>query len=105
MGGRDETEHKEVLQQEITESNLTERNASLGKNEFKVRAIIECGVPENKEAVRNFLGMAGYVDSFFKKLWSDSITAVPANQRRNEISLGAAKRSSKDREKVQWNIK
>ncbi|KAL9986101.1 hypothetical protein ACROYT_G000181 [Oculina patagonica] len=104
MGGRDETEHKEVLQQEITESNLTERNASLGKNEFKVRAINECGVPENKEAVRNFLGMAGYVDSFFKKLWSDSITAVPANQRRNEISLGAARRSSKDREKVKAKV-
>ena len=30
----------------------------------KVRAIKECGAPESKEAVRSFLGMAGYLDSF-----------------------------------------
>ena len=32
----------------------------------KVRAVIECGVPENKEAVRSFLGMAGYLDNFIE---------------------------------------
>ena len=32
----------------------------------KVRAVKECGVPENKEAVRSFLGMAGYLDNFIQ---------------------------------------
>ena len=32
----------------------------------KVRAIEECGVPGNKGAVRNFLGMASYLDNFIK---------------------------------------
>ena len=32
----------------------------------KVRPVKECGVPENKEAVRSFLGMAGYLDNFIK---------------------------------------
>lgn len=32
----------------------------------KVRAVRECGVPESKEAVRSFLGMAGYLDTFIK---------------------------------------
>ena len=30
----------------------------------KVRAVKECGVPEDKEAARSFLGMAGYLDNF-----------------------------------------
>lgn len=32
----------------------------------KVRAVRECGVPESKETVRSFLGMAGYLDTFIK---------------------------------------
>ena len=34
--------------------------------ETKVRAIKECGVPENKEAVQSFLVMADYLDNFIK---------------------------------------
>jgi len=30
------------------------------------RAVKECGVPENKDAVQSFLGMAGYLDNFIK---------------------------------------
>ena len=32
----------------------------------KVTAIKECATSENKEAVRKFLGMTGYLDSFIK---------------------------------------
>ena len=32
----------------------------------KVRAVKECEVPENKEAVQSFLGTVGYLDSFIK---------------------------------------
>ena len=32
----------------------------------KVRAVKECGVPENKKAVRSFLGMAGYLNNFIQ---------------------------------------
>ena len=32
----------------------------------KVRAVKVCGVAKNKEAVRSFLGMTGYVDNFTK---------------------------------------
>ena len=50
----------------------------------KVRAVKECGVPERKEAVRSFLGMAGYLGSFMhQELCSHSDTAVPANQKKN----------------------
>ena len=64
--------------------HLTEKKCQFGKEQIeffghvftkdglkpspdKVRAIKECATPENKEAVRSFLGMAGYlVDSFIK---------------------------------------
>ena len=59
------------------ESHLTESNVNLERNKLsssdmfspspdKVRAIKECGMPENKEAVRSFLGMAGYLDNFIQ---------------------------------------
>ena len=38
----------------------------LNSSPDKVRAVKECGVPENKEAVRGFLGMAGYLDNFIQ---------------------------------------
>ena len=36
------------------------------KDGLKPSPVKECGVPGNKEAVRNFLGMASYLDNFIK---------------------------------------
>ena len=43
----------------------------------KVRAVKECGVPENKEAVRSFLGMAGYLNNFIQ---NNAAIATPLYQ-------------------------
>ena len=32
----------------------------------KVRAVKECEVPENKETIQSFLGIAGYLDNFIQ---------------------------------------
>jgi len=88
MGGRDETEHKEVLKTVLQRAR--DRGITFNRDKYqfgkerieffghvftkgglrplpdKVRAIKECGVPESKEAVRNFLGRASYLDSFIK---------------------------------------
>ena len=86
LGGRDEAEHKEVLRtvlQRMKDHGITfnQEKCEFGLKEIgffghiftkdelkpspdKVRAVRECGVPENKEAVRSFLGMAGYLDNF-----------------------------------------
>ena len=86
LGGRDDKEHREVLKtvfQRAKDHGITfnQEKCQFGKDQIeffghvftkdglkpspgKVRAIKECGVPESKEAVRSFLGMAGYLDSF-----------------------------------------
>ena len=86
--GRDETVHKEVLKTVLQrardhEITFTREKCQFGKERIKffghvftkdglrpstdkVRAIKECRVPESKEAVRSFLGIAGYLDSFVK---------------------------------------
>jgi len=71
-------------EQKIMGLHSTERNTSSGKSKSsslgtsspgkggsklspdKVKAIKECATPENKEAVRSFLGVAVYLDSFIK---------------------------------------
>ena len=88
LGGRDDTEHKEVLKRVHQRAKYHGITFKKEKCQFwkeqieffghvftkdglklspdKVRAIKECAKPENKEAVRSFLGMAGYLDSFIK---------------------------------------
>ena len=88
LGGRDDAEHTNVLRtvlQRARDHGITfnKEKCQFGKEQIeffghvftkdglkpspdKVRAIKECGVPENKEAVRSFLGMAGYLDNFIK---------------------------------------
>ena len=88
LGGRDKTEHREVLKTVLKPARdhritFNRRKCQFGKEQIeffghvftkdglrplpdKVRAIKECRVPENKEAVRSFLGMAGYLDNFIK---------------------------------------
>ena len=89
LGGRDNAEHRDVLKtvlQRAKDHGITfnREKCQFGKEQIeffghvftkdglkpspdKVRAIKECVVPENKEAVRCFLGMAGYLNSFIKK--------------------------------------
>ena len=88
LGGRDEAEHREVLKtvlQRAKDNGITfnREKCQFGREQVeffghaltkdglkslpdKVRAIKECATPENKEDVRSFLGMAGYLDSFIK---------------------------------------
>lgn len=88
LGGRDQTEHNEVLETVLKRARdrgitFNREKCQFGKEEIeffghvftkdglrpspdKVRAIKESGVPESKEAVRSFLGMAGYLDNFIK---------------------------------------
>ena len=88
LGGRDQTEHREVLETVLKRArdhgitfNREKCQFGVEQIEFfghvftkdglkpspdKVRAVKECGVPENKEAVRSFLGMAGYLDNFIQ---------------------------------------
>ena len=57
----------------------------------KVRAVKECGVSENKETVRSFLGMAGYLDNFIKNY---AAIAAPLYQltRKEPNSTGVSKK-------------
>ena len=88
LGGRDQTEHREVLETVVKRARdhgitFNEEKCQFGVEQIeffghvftkdglkpspdKVRAVKECGVPENKEAVRSFLGMAGYLDNFIQ---------------------------------------
>lgn len=68
----------------------------------KVRAIKECGVPENKEAVRSFLGMAGYLDNFIKNY---ATIAAPLYQlTRKETKFHWGKQEEVAFRKIQDNI-
>ena len=86
LGGRDETEHNEVLRTVLKRAKdhgitFNKEKCQFEKEEIeffghiftkdglkpspdKVRAVKECGRPESKEAVRSFLGMAGYLNRF-----------------------------------------
>ena len=88
LGGRDQTEHREVLEtvlKQVRDHRITfnREKCQFGVEQIeffghvftkdglkpspdKVRAVKECGVPENKEAARRFLGMAGYLDNFIQ---------------------------------------
>ena len=88
LGGRDETEHREVLKTVLKRARdhgitFNREKCQFGKEQIeffghvftkdglkpspdKVTAIKEYRVPENKEAVRSFLGMAGCLDNFIK---------------------------------------
>ena len=79
LGGRDQTEHREeTVLKGARDHGITfnREKCQFGVEQIeffrhvftkdglkplpdKVRAVKECGVPENKEAVRSFLGMAG----------------------------------------------
>ena len=89
LGGRDQTEHREILKTVLTRARdhgitFNREQCQFGKEQIeffghvftkdglkpspdKVRANKECGTPENKEAVRSFLAMAGYLDNFIRK--------------------------------------
>ena len=85
LGGRDQTEHREVLKTVLKRArdhgitfNREKCQFGMKQIEFfghvfskdglkpspdKVKAVKECGVPENKETVQSFLGMVGYLDN------------------------------------------
>lgn len=68
----------------------------------KVRAVKDCGVPENKEAVRSFLGMAGYLDNFIKNY---AAIAAPLYQvTRKETDYYWSKQEEEAFKKKQDNI-
>ena len=86
LGGRDDAEPLEVLRTVLQRANdygvtFNKEKCQFGRTEMeffghvftkdglkpspdKVRAVKECGVPENKEVVHSFLGMTGYLDNF-----------------------------------------
>ena len=88
LGGRDQTEHREVLETILKRARDHGITFNRGKCQFgveqieffghvftkdglkpspdKVKAVKECGVPENKEAVQSSLGMASYLDNFIQ---------------------------------------
>ena len=69
---------------------------------MKVRAVKECGVPENKEAVRSFLGMAGYRDNFIKNY---AAIAAPLYQlTRKETKFAWGKQEEEAFRKILDNI-
>ena len=124
LGGRDETEHREVLKTVLKRARdhgitFNREKCQFGKEQIeffghvftkdglkpspdKVRAIKECGVPENKEAVRSFLGMAGYLDNFIKNY---ATIAAPLYQlTRKETNFHWGKQEEVAFRKIQDNI-
>ena len=124
LGGRDETEHREVLKTVLKRARdhgitFNREKCQFGKEQIeffghvftkdglkpspdKVRAIKECGVPENKEAVRSFLGMAGYLDNFIKNY---ATIAAPLYQlTRKETKFHWGKQEEVAFRKIQDNI-
>ncbi|KAL9972424.1 hypothetical protein ACROYT_G018723 [Oculina patagonica] len=110
LGGRDQIEHRKVLKTGLKkardhEITFNRERCEFGKDQIeffghvftkdglkpspdRVRAIHECGMPENKEAVRSFLGMAGYPGQSHTELCRHSSTTIPAKQKGNQILLG-----------------
>ena len=69
----------------------------------KVRAIKECATPENKEAVRSFLGMAGYlVDSFIKN--NAALAALLYHLTRKETKFHWGKEEEEAFRRIQESI-
>ena len=124
LGGRDKTEHREVLKTVLKRARdhgitFNREKCQFGKEQIeffghvftkdglkpspdKVRAIKECGVPENKEAVRSFLGMAGYLDNFIKNY---ATIAAPLYQlTRKETKFHWGKQEEVAFRKIQDNI-
>ena len=124
LGGRDETEHREVLKTVLKRARdhgitFNREKCQFGKEQIeffghvftkdglkpspdKVRAIKECGVPKNKEAVRSFLGMAGYLDNFIKNY---ATIAAPLYQlTRKETKFHWGKQEEVAFRKIQDNI-
>ena len=110
LGGRDYAEHRDVLKtvlQRARDHGITfnREKCQFGKEqtEFfghvftkeglkpspdKVKAIKECGVPENQEAVRSFLGMAGYLDSFIKNYAAIAAPLYQLTRRETKFQWG-----------------
>ena len=124
LGGRDDKEHREVLKtvlQRAKDHGITfnQEKCQFGKDQIeffghvftkdglkpspdKVRAIKECGVPESKEAVRSFLGMAGYLDSFINNY---AAIAAPLYQlTRKETKFHWGKEEDEAFKKIQDSI-
>ena len=68
----------------------------------KVRAIKECGVPENKEAVQSFPRMAGYLDNFIKNY--AAIAALLYQLTRKEAKFVWGKQEEEAFRRIQENI-
>ena len=124
LGGRDDKEHREVFKTVLQRSKdhgitFNQEKCQFGKDQIeffghvftkdglkpssdKVRAIKECGVPESKEAVRSFLGMAGYLDSFINNY---AAIAAPLYQlTRKETKFHWGKEEDEAFKKIQDSI-
>ena len=124
LGGRDKTEHREVLKTVLKRArdhgitfNREKCQFGMEQIEFfghvfskdglkpspdKVRAVKECGMPENKEAVRSFLGMAGYLDTFIENY---AAIAAPLYQlTRKETKFSWGKQEKEAFRRIQDNI-
>ena len=124
LGGRDKTEHREVLKTVVKRArdhgitfNREKCQFGMEQIEFfghvfskdglkpspdKVRAAKECGMPENKEAVRTFLGMAGYLDNFIENY---AAIAAPLYQlTRKETKFAWSKQEKEAFRRIQDNI-
>ena len=124
LGGRDEEEHREVLRtvlQRAKDHGITfnREKCQFGRAEIeffghiftkdglkrspdKVREVKECGVPESKEAVRSFLGMAGYLDNFINNY--AAIAAPLRRLTRGETKFQWGKREEQAFEKIKESI-
>ena len=124
LGGRDQTEHREILKTVLKRARdhgitFNREKCQFGKEQIeffghvltkdglkpspdKVRAIKECGTPENKEAVRSFLGMAGYLDNFIPNY---AAIAAPLYQlTRKETKFHCGKQEEEAFQKIQDSI-
>ena len=126
LGGRDDEEHREVLKtvlQQAKDHGITfnQEKCQFGKDQIeffghvftkdrlkpspdKVRAIKECGVPESKEAVRSFLGMAGYQDSFINNYTVCSHSSPLYQLTRKETKFHWGKEEDEAFKKIQDSI-
>ena len=124
LGGRDEREHREVLQtvlQRARDYGITfnREKCEFEKEEIeffghvftkhglkpaskKVRAIKECGIPGSKEEVRSFLGMAGYLDNFIEDY--ASIAAPLYQLTRKEIKFQWGEQEKRAFKKIQDSL-
>ena len=110
LGGRDLTEPREVLKtflKRARDHGITcdreKRQFGMEQIEFfgrdfikdglkpspdKVRTVKECGVPENKEAVRSFLGMAAYLDNFIKNYAAIAVALYQLTRKETKFYWG-----------------